>query len=98
MLGTPIGVLLNAFFDDANHEMLVCVTSESVFHIMRMNSLFGIRAFETINANPLRGLHHMSPKRLRRRLSLQILTASKNLILGKEPSNELKLTPPQASG
>jgi hypothetical protein len=39
MLRTLIGVLLNTFFDDANYEMLVRVTSESVFHIMRMNSL-----------------------------------------------------------
>jgi hypothetical protein len=88
-LRTPIGVLLNTFFDDADYEMLVCVTSESVFHIMRMNSLYGIRTLETINANPLRGLHHMSPKRLGRRLSIRILTASKNMILGEEPSNEL---------
>jgi hypothetical protein len=42
MLGTPVGVLLNSFFDEANHEMLVCVTSKSVLHIMRMNSLYGI--------------------------------------------------------
>jgi hypothetical protein len=39
VLGTLIGVLLNTFFDDANYEMLVRVTSESVFQIMRMNSL-----------------------------------------------------------
>ena len=89
MLRTLIGVLLNTFFDDANYEMLVRVTSESVFHIMRMNSLYGIRTLETINANPLRGLHHMSPKRLGRRLSIRILTASKNMILGEEQSNEL---------
>jgi hypothetical protein len=52
MLRTLIGVLLNAFFDDANYEMLVRVTNESVFHIMRVNSLYGIRTFETIDANP----------------------------------------------
>jgi hypothetical protein len=62
MLRTLIGVLLNTFFDDANYEMLVRVTSESVFHIMRMNSLYRIRTFETINANPLRRLHHMMPE------------------------------------
>jgi hypothetical protein len=29
-----------------------------VFHIMRMNSLYGIRTLETIDANPLRRLRH----------------------------------------
>jgi hypothetical protein len=42
MLRSPVGVLLNSFFDEANHEMLVCVTSESVLHITRMNSFYGI--------------------------------------------------------
>src|SRR5262249_27261387 len=57
-LRAPIGVLLNAILDDTNHEMLVCVTSESMLHIMRMNGLYGIRTFETINPNPLRRLRH----------------------------------------
>jgi hypothetical protein len=73
MLGTSIRVLLNAFFDDADHEMVVRVTSESVFHIKRMNSLYGIRTLETINANPLRGLRHMRPEAPQTTLFLRML-------------------------
>jgi hypothetical protein len=52
MPGASIGVLLHAFLDEAHDEMLVCMTYESVLHIMRMNDLCAIWRAEAINSNP----------------------------------------------
>lgn len=58
MPGTPIGVLLDAFLDEADYKMLVRMTCESVLDVMRMNDLGAIWTAEAINANPLRRCCH----------------------------------------
>ena len=42
MAGSSIGVLLGTFLDEANNEMLVCMTHEAVLRIMRMNDFYTI--------------------------------------------------------
>ena len=58
MPGTSIGVLLDTFLDEADNEMLVRMTYESVLHVMRMHNFCAMWRLDTINANPLRSGRH----------------------------------------
>jgi hypothetical protein len=53
VLGSPIGVLLNAFLDKTDYKMLMRMTCKSVLDVVRMNDLGFVWMGDAIDANPL---------------------------------------------
>lgn len=58
MQTASIGVLLDAFFDEADDEVLVRMTREPVRYVACMNNFYLIRSVQAIKPNPLRRLRH----------------------------------------
>jgi len=56
--GALVRVLLDAFFHQADHQMLVRMTREPVLHVMGVHSLARERTAETMNSDPLFRLRH----------------------------------------
>ena len=56
--GALVCVLLDAFFHQADHQMLVRMTREPVLHVMGVHSLARVRTAETMNSSPLFRLRH----------------------------------------